>query len=57
MSPEDTYHIRIGEMARQFHFEITGERLQLLELPCAEAMERAMQEIRDTNTAVQTLIS
>ncbi len=55
MSHDDAYLIRLGELARQIHFEMTGEQLQLLEMPCVEAMLKAAAVIREADDTISSL--
>jgi hypothetical protein len=54
---EEIESIKIGEIARQAHLEITGKELGLFELPCWEAIERAQQAIRESDSAVTDLLN
>jgi hypothetical protein len=54
---EEIESIKIGEIARQAHYEITGEKLGVFEFPCWEAIERAQQAIRESDSAVTDLLN
>lgn len=57
MSYEEAETIALGQLAAQLHFDMTGEKLGLFEMPCPEAIEQAMAAARETETAVIDLIN
>ena len=49
--------MKIGELARQRHRELTGEELRWMEFPCMDAVYYAMQAVRESETAVAELLN
>lgn len=55
MDYEDAENIKIGERVRQLHYELTGEKLGLMEFPGAAALQAVMLELQQMEEAVKDL--